>query len=132
MLHPQPTRQNNTVNSWAAATMKFTQNALNLDWKLSLTVNLGLPTHRHNIPLEKVPVKRRDSKPTRKNTSILMFAERINIDETDLVVECSLQSQLYLRVKPVRRKGLKDEKMVALGDFFRFHTHFKTRILFEH
>lgn len=55
MLHPQPTRQNSTVNSWAAATNMLTKNEPILDCKLSFIVNLGFPTHRHSIPLKNVP-----------------------------------------------------------------------------
>lgn len=58
ILHPQPTKQNSTVNNWAAATIKLTQNEPNRDWKLSFTVNLGLPKHKHNMPLENVPINK--------------------------------------------------------------------------
>lgn len=55
MLHPQPTRQNRTVNNCDEATNKLTTNDPILAKIESLMENLGFPTNKQNIPLDNVP-----------------------------------------------------------------------------
>lgn len=61
-LQPQPTRQNKTVNNCDDATSKFTINDPIRDKIESLIENLGFPTNKQNIPLDKVPAKFRNKK----------------------------------------------------------------------
>lgn len=72
MLQPQPTRQNKTVNNCDDATNKFTTNDPIRAKIESLMENLGFPTNKQNIPLDKVPgnFKNKNIRGLCKSTSI--------------------------------------------------------------